>query len=128
MNILKEKIWTKIIMNNRWAGFNWNSLQYFPLFFLKTIKPSSTVSLRCSNFTAYILDQNPTLIITFWSKEFFWRTYRVWEIHIYITMLTWHIVQDTEIPIINIFRLNIFNCHLHFAATNLSQAEELGMN
>ena len=44
-------------------------------------------------------------------------------------MLTWHVVRNIEIPIIVILahielsRLNIFNCCLHFAATTLSQAD-----
>ena len=29
----KEKIWAEIIMNNRWAGLNWNGFQYFPFIF-----------------------------------------------------------------------------------------------
>ena len=44
-------------------------------------------------------------------------------------MLTWHIVCIIEIPIVVILahielsKLNIFNCFLHFAATTLSQAD-----
>ena len=68
-------------------------------------------------------------------KIFFCRTFRVKEFHIYITMLTWRKIRNTEIPIVVILahielpRLNIFNCCLHFVVFIVRlRLEELEMN